>query len=148
MWALHADGSRDDITSSQSAEGQPDSRTGSSAPPQLGYSAVRCSWSPGYFCQTLGEIHLQLQGLPVPSLAPSLLISPDPCLACVPLRLTFGAETGRLGSGWVSAWPGARRVRVTQGPRHPVACGVRCLPPVVQGHPAGNMGKGFGHSRQ
>lgn len=52
VWALHANIKGWHVTSSQSAEGQPGSRMGS--------SAFRCSTNPGCFCQTLGEIHPQL----------------------------------------------------------------------------------------
>ena len=52
VWALHANIKGRHVTSSQSAEGRPGSGMGS--------SALRCSRSPGCFCQTLGEIHPQL----------------------------------------------------------------------------------------
>lgn len=63
----------------------------------------------------------------------------------MPLRLTFGAETGRLDSGQVAAWPGAGSARVTLGSGHPVVGGLHCLPPVVGGHPRRRVGRGRGH---
>lgn len=147
MGASHAYVSRDDrsllpkaLRGSQAPEGRAEPLPGSgtqlfAAPGALGVSAK--PWERSIFnCRSF-------QPLPPP--APTLPFGSG--LGLVSLRLTSGAETERLGSGQVSAWPGAGSARVTQGSGPPAVGRLRCLPPVVQGHWGGKMGKGLGHFR-
>lgn len=132
----------------RSAEGQQEApRRGNSAPLQLGDSVFCCSRSPGCFCQTLGETPPSGYGvLQIPTfLLSSHSLSLQPGLASVPPRLTSGAETGRLDSGQVSAWPGAGERRVTWGSAGILWwVGTTVFPPVVWSHPGRKMGEGLG----
>lgn len=97
------------VVSSQSVEGQPGSRTGSSAPPQLEDSAVWYSRSPRCFCQTLGEtcpqpelfsVPLFSSPLPFLSLWPLPFLSPAPVLPITLSHLPLGLKQ----EGWAPVW--------------------------------------------
>jgi hypothetical protein len=77
--------------------------------------------------------------LPLLSLLESPAL-PSPCHVCIPLILTFGAETGKLGSCQVSPLPAAKSARGTQGSGHAAVGGVHCLPPIAWRGVAGMEG--------